>query len=101
VAGVFLAYGAAIGVVGASLGLWIGSVFVHHINGIQDWVARIHPGMRIWSAEVYTFDIIPDKVKFEDAAVIFVVAIVSSVLGATFPALRAGRTWPVEALRYE
>ncbi len=101
VAGVFLAYGAAIGVVGASLGLWIGTVFVHNINSIQNWIARIHPGLRIWSPEVYTFDIIPDTVKFEEAAVIFVVAIVSSVLGATFPALRAGRTWPVEALRYE
>ncbi|MBN1341908.1 MAG: FtsX-like permease family protein [Phycisphaerae bacterium] len=101
VAGVFLAYGAAIGVVGASLGLWIGTVFVHNINSIQNWIARIHPGLRIWSAEVYTFDIIPDTVKFEEAAVIFVVAILSSVLGATFPALRAGRTWPVEALRYE
>jgi ABC-type lipoprotein release transport system permease subunit len=101
VAGIFLAYGAAIGVVGASLGLWIGTVFVHRINAIQDWMARISPGMRIWSPEVYTFDIIPDKVKFEDAAAIFVVAIIASVLGATFPALRAGRTWPVEALRYE
>jgi len=101
VSGVFLAYGAAIGVVGASLGLWIGTVFVHNINSFQDWIARIHPGLRIWSAEVYTFDIIPDTVKFEEAAVIFVVAVVSSVLGATIPALRAGRTWPVEALRYE
>jgi len=101
VAGVFLAYGAAIGVVGASLGLWIGTVFVHNINSVQNWIARIHPGLRIWSPEVYTFDIIPDTVKFEDAAVIFVVAIVSSVLGATIPALRAGRIWPVEALRYE
>jgi lipoprotein-releasing system permease protein len=101
VAGVFLAYGAAIGVVGASLGLWIGTIFVHNVNAIQDWIARIHPGLRIWSPEVYTFDIIPDTVKFEEAAVIFVVAIVSSILGATIPALRAGRTWPVEALRYE
>ncbi len=101
VSGVFLAYGAAIGVVGASLGLWIGTIFVHNINSVQDWIARIHPGLRIWSAEVYTFDIIPDTVKFEEAAVIFIVAVVSSVLGATIPALRAGRTWPVEALRYE
>lgn len=101
VAGVFLAYGAAIGVVGGALGVWLGTVFVHNINTIQDWMARIHPGLRIWSAEVYTFDIIPDTVKPDEAAVIFIVAVISSVLGATFPALRAGRTWPVEALRYE
>ncbi len=101
VAGVFLAYGAAIGVVGGALGIWLGTIFVHNINTVQDWMARIHPGLRIWSAEVYTFDIIPDKVKPEEAAVIFIVAVISSVLGATFPALRAGRTWPVEALRYE
>jgi len=101
VAGVFLAYGAAIGVVGASLGIWIGTVFVHRINTIQDWIARINPSLRIWSPEVYSFDVIPDTVKFEDALVIFIVAIIASVVGATFPALRAGRTWPVEALRYE
>lgn len=101
VAGVFLAYGAAIGLVGASLGTWIGTIFVHNINTIQDWIARIHPGLVIWSPEVYTFDIIPDTVKFEEAAAIFAVAVISSILGAAFPALRAGRTWPVEALRYE
>lgn len=101
VAGVFLAYGAAIGVVGASLGIWLGSMFVHRINTIQDWIARIHPNLRVWNPEVYSFDVIPDRVNFEEAATIFVVAIIASVLGATFPALRAGRTWPVEALRYE
>jgi lipoprotein-releasing system permease protein len=101
VASVFVIYGAAIGLVGSALGLAVGTVFVHHINEIQDWLASIHPELRVWRADVYTFDAIPNVVKPLEAAVIFVVAILASILGAVIPAIVAARKQPVEALRYE
>ena len=101
VAGIFLGYGAAIGAVGAMLGVAMGTLFVRYINEIQDWLASIYPGLRIWSAEVYVFDRIPSAVKGSDVAVIMVVAILAAILGAVIPAWRAARTWPAEALRYE
>lgn len=101
VAAVFLTYGAAIGIVGAALGNAIGYAFVCRINDIQDWLARLNPEWRIWSPQTYSFDKIPDVVNPSDMLLIGVAAILASVIGAVVPAIRAARTWPVEALRYE
>jgi len=101
VAAVFLAYGGAIGLVGSILGSLLGVTFVEHINDIQDWLARINPDWRVWSPETYSFDRIPDVWKWSEVIGIGILAIISSIVGAAFPAIRAGRTWPVETLRYE
>ncbi len=101
VAAVFLAYGGAIGLVGAVLGSLLGIVFVEHINEVQDFLARLNPDWRVWSPETYSFDKIPDVWKWSEVIWISVLAIVASVAGAAFPAIRASRTWPVESLRYE
>ncbi|HUW82691.1 MAG TPA: FtsX-like permease family protein [Phycisphaerae bacterium] len=101
VAGIFLGYGAAIGAVGSLLGAVVGTLFVRYINELQEWLASIHPSLRVWSAEVYVFDRIPNEVKPADVMVIVVVAILAAVVGAAIPAWRAARTWPAETLRYE
>ncbi len=101
VAAVFLAYGAGIGLMGCVLGALIGTSFVDHINDIQDMLARINPAWRVWSPETYSFDKIPDLWKWSEVIWISLLAIVASILGAMFPAIRAGKTWPVETLRYE
>lgn len=101
VTAVFLSYGAAIGLVGAVIGSIMGIQFVLHINDIQEWLARLNPDWRVWSPETYSFDKIPDMWKWSDVISISILSITSSILGAAFPAMRAGRTWPVESLRYE
>jgi len=99
VASIFLAYGAAVGIVGGALGSFLGTVFVWYINEFQDLIARISPQARVWSPEVYSFDKIPNAVNGSDVAVIYVIAIVASMLGSVIAAVRASRIWPVEALR--
>ncbi|MEK6644873.1 MAG: FtsX-like permease family protein [Planctomycetota bacterium] len=101
VAAVFLAYGAGIGLVGCMMGTLLGTSFIEHINDIQDWLARLNPAWRVWSPETYSFDKIPDMWKWSEVIGISILAIVSSIIGATFPAIRAAKTWPVETLRYE
>ncbi|MFQ5411338.1 MAG: ABC transporter permease [Phycisphaerae bacterium] len=101
IAAVFLTYGGAIGLVGAALGSMLGIAFVSHINEIQDWLARINPSWRVWSPETYSFDKIPSDWKLDEVIWIGVLAILASIAGAVIPAIRAGRTWPVESLRYE
>jgi hypothetical protein len=101
VTAVFLAYGGAIGLVGCVLGALVGIAFVEHINEVQDFLARMNPAWRVWSPETYSFDKIPDQWKWSEVIWISVLAILASVAGAAIPALRAGRTWPVESLRYE
>ena len=101
VAGIFLGYGAAVGIVGGAMGCALGATFVWYINDIQDFIARISPQARIWSPEVYSFDQIPNTVQTIDVAVIYAVAIAASMAGSLMAAIRAARVWPVEALRYE
>ena len=86
---------------GAVLGTSLGTAVVWYINDIQDFLASIHPQLRVWSPDIYSFDKIPNVVKMADAIWVSSFAVVASVLGAVIPARIAGRVWPVIALRYE
>jgi lipoprotein-releasing system permease protein len=100
VAGIFLGYGMAIGLVGAGMGLLVGWLVVRYINELHEWLGRI-TGQVVWNPEVYMFDTIPNTMNPNEVAVILTVAVIASVLGALVPAIRAARMHPVEALRWE
>jgi len=100
VAGIFLGWGATVGLIGAILGCIGGYYFVKHINPIQDAIDEWF-GFRVWSREWYLFEEIPNEVDPQTGLVIAISAIVAGLLGALIPAIRAGRMQPVEALRYE
>lgn len=101
VAGVFLMYGAAVGLVGGALGTTLGVTFVTYINEFQALLIRLNPAWQVWDRSVYSFDAIPNTVRAADAVLVFVVAVLTSTLGAFAAAWRAGAMHPVEALRYE
>ena len=102
IASIFLGYGMAIGIVGGFLGLGAGWLIVHYINQLHEWLGRISGGRIVmWDPKVYLFDLIPNTIDAKEATIIVIVAIISSVLGALVPALRAARLHPIEALRWE
>ena len=97
---IFLGYGAAIGVVGGVLGAVVGGLIVHYINEIHSLMGTVL-GIQVWNAETYMFDRIPNTMNPNEVGVIVGVAILSSIVGATFPAWRAATLKPVDALRFE
>ncbi|MFN0137005.1 MAG: ABC transporter permease [Phycisphaerae bacterium] len=101
VAAIWLIYGAAVGLVGGTLGTILGTVFVTNINDIQDLLIRINPAWRVWDMKVYSFDTIPSRIDPWDALTVFIIAILASSIGSLAAALRAGYSEPVQALGYE
>jgi len=101
VALIFVIFGAAVGLIGAILGVATGAVFVWYINDIQDALVAINPNLRVWSPDVYTFDRIPNVVKIPEVSIIALASVFASMVGSIIPAILAGRVWPVKALRYE
>jgi len=100
VAAIFLVYGAVVGLIGSALGTGIGYLFVRNINPIHDWVGRTF-GLVVWDRKVFMFDLIPNQIQWREAAMIVLWSVISGVVGALVPAIRAARMQPVEALRYE
>ena len=100
VAGVWVLYGAMIGVVGAILGGVAAWGIVENINPIHEWMGRAM-GIKIWDPRIYYFTTIPTTLTWDKAAVVMVGGVLSSVVGAIVPAWRAARMTPVNALRFE
>lgn len=100
VAAIFLAYGAFIGLIGSALGTLIGTLFVVNINSIERMVNR-WTGFKLYDPKVYLFDEIPDHVDWTTTTWVIIIAVLCSVLGALWPAIKAAMLNPVEAIRYE
>ena len=97
---IFLGYGLSLGVVGASVGLVLGLLFVRYINEIADVLGRI-TGQPVFDPSIYYFQKIPTIVEWFTVSWIFLGAMIIAVLASILPARRAALLHPVEALRYE
>jgi lipoprotein-releasing system permease protein len=97
---IFLAYGLSLGIVGASVGMVLGLLFVRYINEIADLLGRI-TGQPVFDPSIYYFQKIPTIVEWHTVAWIVTGAMMIAILASILPARRAARLHPVEALRYE
>jgi lipoprotein-releasing system permease protein len=97
---IFLSYGLALGVVGSGVGVVLGLLFVRYINEIESAIALV-TGRKVFDDKIYYFPQIPTLVESRMVVWVTIGAIAIAVLASVFPARRAARLRPVEALRYE
>jgi len=97
---IFLMQGVLIGLAGVFAGGVAGIYFASRINNVSAFLEKIS-GITIFPSDVYYFTEIPVKTNISDICVIVGTALLLSVVAGVYPAWKASRLDPVEALRFE
>ncbi|WP_432473290.1 lipoprotein-releasing ABC transporter permease subunit [Amphritea sp. HPY] len=97
---IFMVQGTVIGVLGTLLGTALGTVLALTISDLIAWVEQTF-SIQFLNADVYFISYLPSELNLSDVAVIVITALSISFLATLYPAYRASRTQPAEALRYE
>lgn len=95
---VFLITGAAIGVFGTLAGLGLGIVFANNIKSIMAALNFV-TGANLWDPTVRFLSDIPSVIDWREVFSVVVMALVLSLLATLYPAWKAARLDPVQALR--
>lgn len=98
--GVFMTQGLVIGWLGVALGLTVGLSVALNIDTIVPFLEKTFH-FQIFDADVYYMTQIPSDVRWPNVVVISVSALLLTGAATLYPAIRASRTAPAEALRYE
>ena len=97
---IFLMQGVLIGLAGVVAGGLAGIYLSARINDVSAFIEKI-TGAEIFPSDVYYFTEIPVKTNVLDICVIVVMALFLSTIAGVYPAWKASRLDPIEAIRYE
>lgn len=100
ISAVFFTEGAMIGVLGVLAGGAAGIFISNRINQVAAFIEKI-TGVELFPNDVYYFTEIPVEVSRMDVLTIIAVAMVLTLAAGMYPAWKASRMDPVEAIRYE
>jgi lipoprotein-releasing system permease protein len=97
---IFFITGAAIGMLGTLAGFVLGTVICLNIENIRQFLSRLTE-TELFSPELYFLSRLPADMDPSEVATVVLMALILSFLATLYPAWRAARLDPVDALRYE
>jgi lipoprotein-releasing system permease protein len=97
---VFMVQGSLIGIFGTVLGVVGGITLTLNLERILGAIETLF-NVKLLPEDVYYITGLPTDMQTPDIVIITVIALVMSFLATLYPAWRAARTQPAEALRYE
>jgi lipoprotein-releasing system permease protein len=97
---IFMVQGAMIGVLGTALGVAGGVALALNVETVVPKIEQAF-GVQFMPPDVYYISAVPSELNPTDVWQVGVVAFLLSFLATWYPAWRASRTQPAEALRYE
>ena len=98
--GIFIVQGTLIGLIGTALGVGAGAAVAVHVPDIVPALERVF-GVEFLPSDVYYISDLPSELLLSDVIRIAALGFGLSVLATLYPARRAAKTQPAEALRYE
>ncbi|MBQ0764602.1 lipoprotein-releasing ABC transporter permease subunit [Marinobacter psychrophilus] len=97
---IFMVQGAVIGIFGTLVGTLLGILGALNISAFISWL-EVVLGHQFLSADVYFISYLPSQLLWEDVMIISGSGLAMSLLATIYPAWRASRIDPADALRYE
>ena len=98
--GIFMVQGSVIGVVGTVMGCVLGVLAALNVSQLVAGLEQLL-GTQFLSSDVYFINYLPSQLIWTDVVLICTAGLGMSFLATLYPAWRASRTEPAEALRYD
>ncbi|MGV6809135.1 MAG: lipoprotein-releasing ABC transporter permease subunit [bacterium] len=97
---IFMVQGTVVGVIGTTIGVALGILLAINVENILPMIEQLL-GRKLFSAEVYKITEIQAVVKPIEVSIIAGTSLILSLLATLYPAWKASKVQPAEALRYE
>jgi lipoprotein-releasing system permease protein len=98
--GTFMVQGMLVGIVGIGVGVGLGSLLSWKLPAIANWIQNVFH-VQFLSPDVYYISDVPSKLLPADVGWVALVTFLFALGATIYPAWRASRTEPAQALRYE
>ena len=100
IAAIFRTQGGVTGVLGVVCGVVAGCLLAPNIGRIVAFLEGLI-GTQMFDPNLYFITVLPSHLQWPDVIVVATLGVILSVLATLYPAWRAGKVPPAEALRYE
>ncbi len=97
---IFVIHGSVIGVVGTLFGVLAGVVTGVNLEALIPWAEQLF-GTQFFPDEIYIITKFPAELVWDDVFKVALVSLFLSFLATIYPAWRASKVHPAEALRYD